>query len=174
MENNNNTNQQNNNKNNQPSQKKGDPQKSWYTLPWVWVIVAVVVIALLLSLGKHKKTARSEEESAQPTADTSSMLSTTTPTTMDSYDQMLRMYTGKLLLLSTDEKGVCMSAPSTATFAKGTKILVANNGTTSPIVEGMNRTLQFRPYSYRTVTLTETGLFTVTCNKLPVATVTVQ
>ncbi|HWC57889.1 MAG TPA: hypothetical protein VG621_02985 [Candidatus Paceibacterota bacterium] len=86
------------------------------------------------------------------------------------YDDAIHQYAGKVIVFDAS----CAALPAQPTFDSGTRILVANNSTTTLTLSVAGTTKTLSPYHYFTVPLTTTGSVVATCNGAPAATITVK
>lgn len=157
------------------------------------IILAIVVILALIGNGvwKHKQGTNTQpldqstegcapgalfsttgKPCPQPsTTDLSAGASSTASSTSGgSYDDAIHQYAGKLIVFND----ACKPLQVNPTFAKGTRILIANNSTATLTISvaGVAKTLS--PYHYFTVPLTTAGGNAVMCNGASATTINVQ
>ncbi len=95
---------------------------------------------------------------------------TSKASTSSSYDQVLKAYAGKTILVD----GSCAATPSTASFDAGTRVLVANNSTKSLALALGTKSATLAPYHYFTTTLNTVGDVSAYCNGTAVSAISVK
>jgi hypothetical protein len=93
-----------------------------------------------------------------------------TPAASSGYDDAIKLYAGKVVSFDAE----CKALPAVATFAPGTRILVANNSKATLSFKMLGMTKELRPYHYFLTNLKDSGVTTISCNGDVTSTLTVK
>lgn len=166
---------------------KPTPQKNRKFINIAIAIIVLVVIGALVSNGKWKK---------RPDIDSSGLSTQTellegckpgylfsettgkpcpaetniTETASSSFDQAIRAYAGKTILLDAS----CSAYPATATFTPNTRVLVVNNSAATFVVALADKKEELSGYHYFTTSLKAAGEYKVSCNGVDKAVITIK
>ncbi len=152
------------------------------------IVIILVIIAALVGNGSLKRSVAPTMDNVPVDCKPGDLFSQTTgkpcPTPTDSpanvdaaasvgpsgYEEAIRMYAGKVVIFDA----ACKPLPVAPTFAKGTRILVANNSTKTQTLTVAGKSEVLDAYHYFTVPLATVGDTVVTCNGAPAATISVK
>lgn len=156
-------------------------------------VVIVVVLFALLGNGKWKKSSEGDSSGLSnqtelpdgckpgylfsettgkpcPAPSDDESLTTASEQAPSGFETAIRMYSGKTFLLD----GACTTYPQTATFAPGTRVLVANNSAAKLTVALGDKKEELDGYHYFTTAFKTAGTYKLSCNGVDKAVITVK
>ncbi len=174
--------------NNTPKEAQTSDVRKKNILKIAGAILLIVVIAALLGRGTSQKKAADQavdtgmpdgckpgylfsETTGKPCPkDESAVVPETQPVGVSAYEEAIRSYGGKAVLIGAG----CKATPLTQVQTVGTRILIANNAPAQVKIEVPGRTQILDGYHYFTYSLKTAGDVQVTCNGTPAALISVK
>ncbi len=170
------------------------PTKSHKIINIAIIVIVLVIIAALIGNGKWKKntdTAVSNDQTTLPEGCKPGYLFSettgkpcpapveekkevvTAPTTKPApsgFEEAVRLYSGRAIMVDA----ACATTPATLEVATGTRVLVANNSNKSHTLALGEKKENLTSYHYFTTGLKLPGTYTLTCDGLDKAVITVK